>query len=206
MCMRVLWGANRAPSRENSTSLPAVTPGPAGARARSIASIHRTVLGIGIQKWSVTRHVARPRAEGDMVRIIHETPNRVQARHCAEDGYIIFDWSSFAISLDEIRTLHEESLAAVVKERCLFYIADTSKVRDVFAQEVIEWWGHTWVPKLREAGLLAIVTVVPSSELAALSTRSWQAEVQDGISMLNTPNLANALGAIKILQMTHGRR
>jgi hypothetical protein len=138
-----------------------------------------------------------------MVRIIHEAPNRVQVRHCAQGGYIIFDWSSFAISLHEIQTLHAKALEAVVEERCFFYIADTSKVRDVFPQEVIEWWGRTWVPELRKAGLIAIVTVVPSSALAALSTRSWQAEVLDGISMLNTANLANAVGAIKILQMSH---
>jgi hypothetical protein len=135
-----------------------------------------------------------------MDRLIHETPQRVQVRIRASRGYVVFDWSSFSIKLDEIEIAHRKALAAAEAERCLYYIADTSKVRDVLPQEVIAWWGSVWVPKLAKAGLRAIVTVVPGSALASLSTRSWQAGVVAGITMLNAPTLSRAKAAVELLQ------
>ncbi len=130
-------------------------------------------------------------------RVIFEVSNRVQVRHHEHDGYIVFDWSSFTIKLHEIESVHEAALATALKERCLYYLADTSRVRDVLPQDVIQWWGRSWVPKLGQAGVRAIVTVTPTSALAALSTRSWQAEVLRGITMLNVPTFAQADAAIK---------
>lgn len=95
---------------------------------------------------------------------------------------------------------HERALATAQRSGSLWYIADTSKVRDVLPQEVIQWWGRVWVPRLTQAGLRAIVTVVPSSALASLSTRSWQAEVVGGITLLNTPNFEQAVAAIRRLK------
>lgn len=135
-------------------------------------------------------------------RVIFEVASRVQVRHHEQDGYIVFDWSSFTIKLHEIEHAHEAALAAAQNERCLYYLADTSKVRDVLPQDVIQWWGRIWVPKLGQAGLRAIVTVTPTSALAALSTRSWQAEVIEGITVLNVPTFAQADAAIKRQQAT----
>jgi hypothetical protein len=132
--------------------------------------------------------------------LIFDVTDRVQVRHHSHEGYIVFDWSSFTIKLNEIEPLHEAALAAAQVDGCLYYIADTSKVRDVLPQDVIQWWGRIWVPKLSQAGLRAIVTVTPASALAALSTRSWQAAVIEGITMMNVPTFAQADAAIKRLQ------
>lgn len=138
-----------------------------------------------------------------MDRLVHETPRRVKLRVCASGGYIVFDWSSFSIKLGEIMILHEKALAAARDEHALYYIADTSKVRDVLPQEVIQWWGQVWVPKLIQARLCAIVTVVPPSALASLSTRSWQAEVVGGILLSNTATFEEAVAAVQLHQAQH---
>ena len=132
--------------------------------------------------------------------IIYEKHNYIKVVYHPDKNYIVFDWTDFLVTLDEIRELHEKALNVALLKKCYFYIAETSKVRSVLRQEVIRWFGDVWVPKLVAAKIKAIVTVVPTSSLAKLSTRSWQAVVLDGIMMKNVKNVAEAEAAIRELQ------
>ena len=132
--------------------------------------------------------------------LIYEKPGCVRVEYKPVGGYILLDWTSFMIQMAEIQELHQKTLAAAKQYHCYYYLAETSRVRTVFLKEIIRWWGDVWVPKLAEAGLKAIVTVVPESALALLSTRSWQAEVTQGITMKNVKTLAEAIAAIRELQ------
>ncbi|MCG8377549.1 MAG: hypothetical protein MI702_13820, partial [Chlorobiales bacterium] len=67
--------------------------------------------------------------------------------------------------------------------------------------EVVDWWGETWVPKLVEAGLKAIVTVVPSNAIAHMSTDSWQTKVTGGITQKNVKTLEEAHALVHQLRL-----
>ena len=78
------------------------------------------------------------------------------------------------------------------RHNCRHYVADTSKVTNVLRQDVIAWWGSTWVPALAKFGLRAVITVLPKSAVANMSTGSWQREVVGGIQMMNVASRAEA--------------
>jgi hypothetical protein len=132
--------------------------------------------------------------------ILYDKPGFLQISHRADGGYILFDWTSFMITLDDIQQAHHKALTGAQQHDCWFYLADSSKVRNVLRQEVIDWWGKIWIPKLSSSKLRAILTVVPTSAIATLSTRSWQAEVSGGIVMKNAKNLVEAQQAIEQLR------
>lgn len=132
--------------------------------------------------------------------IVYEKPGCVRVEYRPMENFILLDWTAFTTSMAEIQELHEKTLAAAKQHHCYYYLAETSKVRTVFLREIIRWWGDIWVPKLAAAGLKAIVTVVPTSALAQLSTRSWQAEVTAGITMRNVKSFAEATAIIRELQ------
>jgi len=131
--------------------------------------------------------------------ILYDKPGFIEVVHRAAGGYILFDWTSFMVTLEEIQELHRKALEGLHQHRCPYYVAETSKVRNVLRQEVIEWW-QGWVPKLVTGGLRAIVTVVPASAIASLSTRSWQAEINNGIVLKNVRSLAEAESSIQVLR------
>jgi hypothetical protein len=130
---------------------------------------------------------------------IFSKPGIVTVSYNARRNYVLFDWTSFAVTLDEIRTLHAAALAAAQKHNCRTYVAETAKVTNTLRQDVIEWWGTVWVPRLAEAGLRAIITVQPTSAIASLSTRSWQRTVVEGITMINVGSLPDAEAALASL-------
>lgn len=132
--------------------------------------------------------------------IIYEKPHYIQVVYHPDKNFIVFDWTDFMVTLNEIKELHEKALITAQEKNCYYYIAETSKVRTVLRQQVISWWGEVWVPKLVEAGLQAIVTVVPTSTLATLSTYDWQGVVVSGIMMKNVKDFAEAEIVIKELQ------
>jgi hypothetical protein len=131
--------------------------------------------------------------------LIYEKPNFIQVVYYPEKNYIVFDWTDFLVTLEDIQELHTKALATAQANNCYYYIADTSKVHTVLRQEVLRWWGDVWVPRLTEAGLKP-VTVVPTSALGLLSTRSWQADVVGGITMINVKTFAEAETAVRKLQ------
>jgi hypothetical protein len=132
--------------------------------------------------------------------IIYEDPRYIKATYEAEKGYILFDWVDFLIPLEDIKVLHAKALDIVINKQCPYYIAETSKVTTVLRPEVIEWWADIWVPKIAEAGTKAIITVVPTTAIAAMSTHSWQVQVVAGIVMQNAKTLAEAEAVIKKLK------
>jgi hypothetical protein len=132
--------------------------------------------------------------------IIHEIPSYVRLSYNSEKNYILFDWTDFDVTLDEIKVLHQKALDTALQTGCFYFIAETSKVKTILRKEVVRWFGEVWVPKLAAAGLKAIVTVVPDIGLATLSTRHWQAGVVASIKMKNVTNLAEAEAFLEDLQ------
>lgn len=132
--------------------------------------------------------------------LIYEKQGYIQVRYQPEKDYIIFDWTNFLVTLAEITELHTRALAAAREKGCYYYIAETSRVTNMLRPEVIRWWADDWVPRLNDAGLKAIITVVPSVALAAMSTHSWQAQVIGSITMLNARSLPDAEALLADLQ------
>jgi hypothetical protein len=126
------------------------------------------------------------------VTVVVNKPGKITVSYNAAKDYVLFDWTSFNVTLDEIKAVHEDALATAKRHNCRNYIADTSRVTNALRQEIIAWWGTTWVPTLATFGLRTIVTVPPSSAIATMSTGSWQRQVVNGIAMLNAASLAEA--------------
>jgi hypothetical protein len=131
---------------------------------------------------------------------IYSKPGCITVSYDEVDHVVIFDWTKFVVALDEIKELHQKALKIAQERDCYDYIAETSKVKSALPQPVIEWWGQEWVPELVKAGLRSITTVVPSSAIAKLSTRSWQTEVVDGITMKNVQTLQEAKAFVNELR------
>lgn len=129
--------------------------------------------------------------EEDTNVIIHEIPGYIQVSYDEAKDYVLFDWTDFTVTLDQIKAIHEKALAAAQQKHCSYYVAETSKVKTVLRPEVVAWFGE-WFPKMVAGNIRTIVTVVPSSALANLSTRSWQSEVVGTITMRNTASLKEA--------------
>lgn len=139
--------------------------------------------------------------------IIYEKPEFIQVSYRQDGNFILFDWTDFQVTLEEIQELHKKALAVALEKQCFYFIAETSKVRTVLRPIVVGWWTIVWVPKLLASGLKAIVTVVPDSALASLSTRQWQKDIQKwqedsqkGIFMKNVQTLAEAQVLIEEFQ------
>jgi hypothetical protein len=125
--------------------------------------------------------------------ILYECKGFLEVDYVEEGDYIAFSWVDFSISFAEIKRAHEAALDFATRRLCFRYLADCSRARDALSPEVIVWWRKTWVPALVAAGVTRIVTVVPSSTLAALSNRDWQRDPERRIEMLNVESLAAAV-------------
>lgn len=123
---------------------------------------------------------------------IYNKPGYLVVSHSRTGNYILFDWTDFNVTLDDIKQAHARALDVARRNSCHTYIADTSRVANALPPEVIEWWGGTWVPELARYGLKSIITVVPERALAKLSTNTWQRQVVNGIAMSNVSTLAEA--------------
>jgi hypothetical protein len=130
--------------------------------------------------------------KGGFMTTVYEKPNCLKISYNPEKNYVICNWDNYTISLEEIKEGFQKALDAAKANKCYFYIAETSKVKNVIRQEIIEWWGGTYIPELVKYGIKAIVTVVPSSALATLSNKDWQKQVIGGIAMFNVKTLAEA--------------
>lgn len=136
--------------------------------------------------------------------IIYNNPKYIQVVYHPDKGYILFDWVDFLIPLQDIQELHAKALAVAEEKGCYHFVAETSKVTNALRPDVIEWWSDVWVSKLVAAGLRAVITVVPSTAFAAMSTHSWQSQVVDGILMQNVKSLADAEAVIMDLRQKQG--
>jgi hypothetical protein len=138
----------------------------------------------------------------EKIMVIHEIPNYIRVSYDESKDYVLYDWSDFQITLDQIKIAFEKALAMAKLKRCYYFVAETSKVRTILRPEVLKWWGETWMPKVEEAKIRAVVTVVPPTAVARLSNRSWQAEVVGSITMKNVSTLIEAEAFIKEMKQT----
>jgi hypothetical protein len=130
------------------------------------------------------------------VTVVYDKPGYLVISHNAAKDYILFDWTSFNVTLDEIKMAHEKALEAAKRYNCRHYVADTSKVTNALRQDIIAWWGSTWVPTLAKFGIRTVATVLPKSAVATMSTTSWQRQVVEGIQMINVASRAEAESAL----------
>jgi len=133
--------------------------------------------------------------------IIYRKEDFIQVSYRSKLNYIIFDWTNFFVTLEDIQDLHQKALKTAKEKNCFYYVAETSKVNTILRPEVIKWWGDIWVPELAEAGIKGIVTVVPTSVISTLSTHSWQSRVVNSITMKNVKTLQEAEAYIKKLSL-----
>ena len=136
--------------------------------------------------------------------IIFEKPNVIVVSHNPDKNYILFDWTNFGVSLEEIKALHTAALDVAKRLGCHDYVAETSKVTNTLRQDVVAWFGDTWLPVLTKFGLRNIVTVVPKGAIATLSTKSWQRQIVGGINVINVASLADAEAALTSSQARGG--
>lgn len=132
--------------------------------------------------------------------VVYDKPGYIQVVYDSAENIMVFDWTSFMVTLPEIQELHRKALEMARKKLCLDFVAETSRVQNVLRQDVIEWWGNVWVPELVKAGLRSIVTVVPTKAISQLSTASWQAKVVGPITMKNVASFAEAKAAVHELR------
>lgn len=132
--------------------------------------------------------------------VIVEKPGYLTVSHDPAKNFILFDWESFNIPLKDIKDAHAQAQSAMVKKRCYNFVADTSKVRQALSQEIISWWEKTQFPNYVKSGLKSIVTVLPASAIANLSTKAWQSSTVNGIYIKNVKSRDEAASEIRKLR------
>jgi hypothetical protein len=128
--------------------------------------------------------------------VLFECPGYLRVLYVEGKSYIVFAWEDFSIPLDQLKKAHEIALSFAGKQKCPRYIADCSRARDSLLPEAIVWWRSEWVPRLIASSLNRIITIVPSSTLAALSNRDWQRDLNEGMELVNVESLAEAEAAL----------
>ncbi len=114
-------------------------------------------------------------------------------------GYILFKWHKLNIDLSQLRIAHKKALKIAKEKKCYYYIADTSEATLTLTPEVIGWWRYEWVPKMQEAGIKAIITILPNNFLSLYSTDDWHLADYKNIILQNVKNLDEAEILIKKL-------
>jgi hypothetical protein len=100
-----------------------------------------------------------------------EEPGVVQAELGA-DRTIVVHWRNLALG-EVVRACCEAQLEKV-REGARVIVVDTEDARWAPPQEIQEWFGDTLFPDLRDAGLAAIITVVPRSAVTRLASSRWK--------------------------------
>jgi hypothetical protein len=131
--------------------------------------------------------------------VLYECPGFLVVRYEQEKDYILFRWSDFSISFEDLVRAHEAALKTAVERACSCYLADCSYARDTLSPEIVVWWRETWLPKMVASGVRVIVTVESTSTLASLSNRNWQRESGTGMKILNVPSLSEAEAALEAI-------
>ena len=127
----------------------------------------------------------------------------LKIKYYPEKGYILFKWHRFNITLSQMKIAHKKALKIAEETKCFYYIADTSEAELTLTPEVIGWWRTEWVPKLLEAGIKAILTIMPKNFLAKYSTDAWHLADYKNIIMKNFENLEKAEKFLK--KITSGK-
>jgi hypothetical protein len=107
-------------------------------------------------------------------------------------------WTAFHDSA-QLRQTIDAGLELVKKHGARTWIADTSNVKGAMRKDDQEWIGQS-APRFLPY-LDAILTIPPTSALADLSNKGWQATIPDnGVIVSDVPNIQAALDvAAKVL-------
>lgn len=88
------------------------------------------------------------------------------------DHTIVVHWRNLALG-EVVRACCEAQLEQV-RNGARVIIVDTEDARWAPPQEIQDWFGDRLFPDLRDAGLAAIITVVPRSAVARLASSRWK--------------------------------
>jgi len=105
---------------------------------------------------------------------IYSVPDTLDVFHDDQEKYIILKWTSFDISLEEIKKMHAEILTYAVSQRCYIFVADTSKTISALSESILKWWNDEWINTLVKNGIEMIITILPMNAKTQLSTLQWQ--------------------------------
>jgi hypothetical protein len=112
--------------------------------------------------------------------------------------YILFDWESFNISLEDMKNSFEKSLQYMIKNDIKTYIAGSGNVKNALSQDILKWFEGEWIPTMNKNGIELVVTILPKSSIGNLSTKSWQKPVDVGnIRLVNVLSMEEAEDYIK---------
>ncbi len=123
----------------------------------------------------------------------------LKVKYYPRKGYILFKWHKFNIDLSQLKIAHKKALKIAEDKKCFYYVADSSEAELTLTPEAIGWWRSEWVPKMREAGIKAIVTILPNNYLSLYSTNAWHLADFKNIILKNVKNLEEAENFIKKL-------
>lgn len=125
--------------------------------------------------------------------VIYDAPGYLKIVHEEEKGYIAFQWEKFGIPFDKALEGHKAALETAKRKNCPYYLANTANAKGTLLPTVVDWFVNTWIPVLKKEGLVAVITVVPTtSSLAKMSTKSWQAFDNTGLIMGDVNSVAEA--------------
>jgi hypothetical protein len=126
---------------------------------------------------------------------IYEKLGFVVVSYNPTKNFIVFDWTRYFVTLEEIKELHTKALEFARIKGVKTFVADTVKVKDVFLEECTDWFAKVQIPRLSEAGIKRIVTITPETALGRLSTKTWQAKIS-GIELYSVPNGGNFMSLV----------
>lgn len=128
---------------------------------------------------------------------IYDDGHYLRVEDHPEARCVVFNWTRFAISLEDIKKAHYAALEVVKAKGYETLIADTGNVAGVLFPDVVAWWEGEMIGKYVDAGIRQVLTVVPKSALGRLSTKDWQKQVVGKLSTLNVKSLDDALEAAR---------
>ena len=127
---------------------------------------------------------------------IYSNPKFVKVTYNQMKNYILFDWTSMAIPLEDLKELHTKACDLVKQRGVKTLVAETSKASGVLFPQCIEWWANEQVPAYDGAGVNAIITVKGGNPLTRLTNKSWQGAT-GGIDIYEVPTLVDAENIIE---------
>lgn len=133
------------------------------------------------------------------MRTFFERPRFVRADFDPPLNAVIVHW----LDLSDGDLVMECTLAQLdeVRKGAQLIIVDTSKASTVLDSKVEDWFGKVLFPRLRDAGLKAIITVLSPYALTRLSSTRWSMlGTPLGLQTYETGSLASAMALAKQLK------
>ena len=96
-----------------------------------------------------------------------------------------------AIPLEQMKASHLRMLEVVKEKNVKTLIGNTYHSKNILFEECEIWVSTKLLPKLSEADIKKIVTVIPKIELAKLGNKSWQGLFKE-VELYNVSTLDEA--------------